>query len=57
VIFYSKDLERDRDRVVELGETISHDIFPFPGGRRFQFVDPVGTQYAIWSTIQGDEQQ
>ncbi len=57
VVFYSENLERDRDRVVELGATISHDIFPFPGGRRFQFVDPVGTQYAIWSAIQGDEQQ
>ena len=56
VVFYSENLERDRDRVKELGATISRDIFPFPGGRRFQFVDPVGTQYAIWSSIQGDEQ-
>ena len=47
--FFSEDLERDRDRVVELGATISQDIFSFPGGRRFHFVDPVGTEYAIWS--------
>jgi len=42
-------LERDRERVKELGATISQDIFDFPGGRRFHFVDPVGTEFAIWS--------
>ena len=49
VVFYSADLERDLARVQELGATISQDIFSFPGGRRFHFVDPVGTEYAIWS--------
>ncbi len=49
VVFYSEDLERDRNRVIKLGATISQDIFDFPGGRRFHFVDPVGTEYAIWS--------
>jgi predicted enzyme related to lactoylglutathione lyase len=55
VVFFSTDLERDRDRVVELGGTISQDIFSFPGGRRFHFVDPVGNEYAIWAELQ-DEQ-
>jgi len=49
VIFYSENLERDVQRVKELGASISQDIFAFPGGRRFHFVDPVGTEYAIWS--------
>ena len=49
LIFYSEDLERDIVRVKELGATISKAIFPFPGGRRFHFIDPVGTEYAIWS--------
>ncbi len=49
VIFFSTDLERDVERVQELGATISEPIFPFPGGRRFHFVDPTGTEYAIWS--------
>lgn len=49
LIFYSEDLERNLDRVVELGATISQPIFSFPGGRRFHFVDPVGTEYAFWS--------
>jgi predicted enzyme related to lactoylglutathione lyase len=50
LIFFSEDLERDLQRVQELGATISKEIFHFPGGRRFHFVDPVGTEYAIWST-------
>ncbi len=49
VVFYSENLERDVVRVKELGASISQDIFAFPGGRRFHFVDPVGTEYAIWS--------
>lgn len=49
LVFYSEDLERDVARVKELGGTISQDIFPFPGGRRFHFIDPVGTEFAIWS--------
>ena len=49
VIFFSTDLERDFDRVQELGATISEPIFSFPGGRRFHFVDPTGTEFAIWS--------
>lgn len=55
VVFFSTDLERDRDRVVELGATISQDIFGFPGGRRFHFIDPVVNEYAIWAEAQ-DEQ-
>jgi predicted enzyme related to lactoylglutathione lyase len=49
LVFYSEDLERDLERVKALGATINEDIFPFPGGRRFHFIDPTGNQYAIWS--------
>jgi hypothetical protein len=49
VVFYSENLERDVERVKDLGAEISQEIFSFPGGRRFHFVDPVGTEYAIWS--------
>lgn len=48
LVFFSDDLERDVERVKELGATISQEIFSFPGGRRFHFVDPVGTEFAIW---------
>ena len=52
LVFFSEDLERDRDRVVELGATINQDIFEFPGGRRFHFVDPLGNEYAIWGELE-----
>ena len=52
LVFYSEDIERDAVRVQELGATISKDVFSFPGGRRFHFVDPTGTEYAIWSDRQ-----
>lgn len=51
LVFFSEDLEREVDRVQELGATVSEPIFPFPGGRRFHFVDPTGTEYAIWSAV------
>lgn len=49
LVFYSEDLERDVQRTKDLGATISQEIFDFPGGRRFHFVDPVGNEYAMWS--------
>jgi len=48
LVFFSENLERDVERVKELGATISQEIFSFPGGRRFHFVDPVGSEFAIW---------
>ena len=51
LVFYSDDLERDVERVKNLGATISQDIFDFPGGRRFHFIDPAGTEFALWSAI------
>jgi predicted enzyme related to lactoylglutathione lyase len=49
IVFYKQDLAASRERVAELGGTISRDIFSFPGGRRFHFTDPNGNEYAIWS--------
>ena len=49
IVFFSEDLERDQQRVVDLGGKISKEIFDFPGGRRFQFFDPTGNEYAIWT--------
>jgi predicted enzyme related to lactoylglutathione lyase len=37
--------------VQELGAKISQEIFAFPGGRRFHFIDPTGTEYAMWSAV------
>ncbi len=48
-VVYVDDLEAARERVADAGGTIRHDIYEFPGGRRFHFVDPAGNELAIWS--------
>src|SRR3954454_12787334 len=40
VVVYVKDLEASRAQVTSAGGTLLHDIYPFPGGRRFHFLDP-----------------
>ena len=49
VILYSSALEASRDSVAEAGGTIEKDVFSFPGGRRFEFLDPSGNRLAVWS--------
>lgn len=49
VVFYRKDLEESRKKVIDLGGTITKEIFEFPGGRRFHFCEPGGGEFAIWS--------
>lgn len=49
LVFYTQDIDRDYERVKELGAAISQEIFEFPGGKRFHFVDPVGTEFAMWT--------
>jgi len=43
------DLEAALDAVTKAGGTIAKPIFSFPGGRRFQFIDPAGSELAVWS--------
>lgn len=49
VILYHEELEAIKNRIIEFGGTLSKDIFSFPGGRRFHFIDPVGNELAVWS--------
>ncbi|MDO5657220.1 MAG: VOC family protein [Paracoccus sp. (in: a-proteobacteria)] len=49
VILKTDDLEAALARVSEAGATITRPIFAFPGGRRFQFREPGGTELAVWS--------
>ena len=44
------DLEAAYGKVQAAGGTISKEIFSFPGGRRFQFIDPSGNELAAWVT-------
>ena len=43
------DLEAALDSVTQAGGIIARAIFSFPGGRRFHFIDPSGSELAVWS--------
>lgn len=45
------DLEAAFDAVTKAGGVIARPIFSFPGGRRFQFIDPSGNELAVWSEV------
>lgn len=49
IVLYHQDLEEIKKKVVDAGGEISKDIFSFPGGRRFHFIDPSGNELAVWS--------
>ena len=49
VVFYSSDLENTQQRIEAAGGAIVREIFTFPGGRRFQFEEPAGNEFAVWS--------
>jgi uncharacterized protein len=49
VVIYVDDLEAARQRVIDSQGVIVKDIFSFPGGRRFHFIDPAGNTLALWS--------
>ena len=49
IVFYAKDIEQAIERVKANGGTISTELFDFPGGRRFHFVDPSGNELAVWT--------
>lgn len=49
VILYHDDLEAIKNKVLEANGRITHDIYEFPGGKRFHFSDPEGNELAVWS--------
>lgn len=49
VILYHEDLAQIQNEIIVAGGQIVKDIFSFPGGRRFHFLDPAGNELAVWS--------
>jgi predicted enzyme related to lactoylglutathione lyase len=49
VVLYHNNLDLIKNRIINSGGKISKDIFSFPGGHRFHFVDPSGNELAVWS--------
>lgn len=48
VVLYSDALEATLARVEAAGGEVVKPIFPFPGGRRFHFIEPGGNELAVW---------
>lgn len=48
-ILRTDDLEAALQAVTGAGAAITRPIFAFPGGRRFHFREPGGTEMAVWS--------
>ena len=46
------DLEAAFEAVTKAGGTIARPIFSFPGGRRFHFIDPSGSELAVWQSAE-----
>lgn len=49
VVFFSHDLAQSLTDITQAGGQIKQDIFAFPGGRRFHFTDPGGSEFAVWA--------
>ncbi|KJV42218.1 VOC family protein [Brevundimonas sp. KM4] len=48
-VLYAQDLEAMQAKVEGARGRIVKPIYSFPGGRRFHFADPAGTEMAVWS--------
>jgi predicted enzyme related to lactoylglutathione lyase len=46
------DLMPAFEAVVAAGGLISRAIFAFPGGKRFHFIDPSGSELAVWQKLE-----
>ena len=49
IVFYSNNLEATKTKIEKAGGEIVKPTFPFPGGRRFHFIEPSGNEFAVWS--------
>ena len=45
------DLSAAFEAVVAAGGLIARPIFAFPGGKRFHFIDPSGSELGVWQTV------
>ena len=49
VVLYADDLAQKLKDVEQAGGEIVKPVYSFPGGQRFHFRDPNGTELAVWS--------
>ena len=53
LVIYATDLVASQKKIKDAEGKIVKDIFAFPGGRRFHFMDPNGNELAVWSDQAG----
>jgi predicted enzyme related to lactoylglutathione lyase len=46
------DVDAAFEAVSKAGGVIAKPIFDFPGGKRFHFIDPSGSELAVWQAIE-----
>ena len=49
IVLKADDLDAAYRQLCEAGAAITREIYDFPGGRRFEFREPGGTDMAVWS--------
>lgn len=49
LVIYADDLAPVAEAVAAHGGQVVKPVFSFPGGSRFQFVEPGGNELAVWS--------
>ncbi|RBY90689.1 VOC family protein [Blastococcus sp. TF02A-26] len=49
VLLFSTDLDATLEAVTRAGGRVVDGPYEFPGGRRFHFTDPDGTELGVWS--------
>lgn len=52
IVLFHDHLEIIQDKIEEAGGKINIPIFSFPGGKRFQFIDPSGNELAVWTQLE-----
>ena len=51
VVLVHQNLDEIKVQIKKAGGKISVDTFSFPGGERFQFLDPSGNELAVWREV------
>lgn len=51
VLLFSEDLEASVEAVVRAGGSVVEGPYTFPGGRRFEFLDPSGNRLGVYSDV------
>ncbi|WP_298881688.1 VOC family protein [uncultured Polaribacter sp.] len=49
VVLYADNLKIVKEKIISFGGIITKEIFKFPGGKRFHFLDITGNELAVWS--------